>query len=157
MRVRLNLLCLVGAGIGIASLFVTWVGTDYRIMSNPGILIENYPVSYNVLDLVGFGSGEHSWHEFWLPCLIYLIGTLAALATPIAGVVQASGVSAFFLALRAEYGDFAPLTPGPCLAVVSVIVVLASLIRPVEWGYRAGRVDLARRLLAISLIRGKDV
>jgi hypothetical protein len=157
MRVRLNLLCLVGAGIGIASLFATWVGTYYRIMSIPGSLIVNYPISYNVLDVVGLGPGEHSWHEFWLPCLIYLIGTLAALATPLAGVVQAFGVSTFFLALRDQYGDFEPRTIGPCLAVVSVIVVLASLIRPVGWGYRAGQVDLVRRLLSIGLIREKEV
>lgn len=116
ITVFVNGLCLVGALIGLCSIYLPWVGAEYW--------------SVSLADILNLHSSEAA-----LAGALFLAGTFLALLFPIGGVVQLAGL---FMFCRAErwFGDVS-VDPafGFFVALASCALVLAGFVRPMGPGY----------------------
>lgn len=139
-RVRLNILCLVGAIVGVAAIFSTWISLGFLFWSREMNLIDVY-------------NHVESSSDFWLPAVLFLAGTLVAFVTSLGGIMQIIGVPLFMSAFVSHADGRLPSGIGPYLGLVAAIIVLASLAHPVGVGYGAKSKGILGRVLTISPIR----
>lgn len=148
VRVSINVLCLVGAAIGILALFVPW----YYVTGGANRSYEN-PLAPGELEV---GVLPHCWSVVF--SILVVGGGAASVVTPLGGFMQASGVLLFLYRFSPTGGFFFPearLIPyiGPALAILSISFVLASLVWPLGLGY-ADPFSLRSRL--VTVCRQKD-
>ena len=136
-RVRLNILCLVGAVIGVVAVFSTWITVGFMFWSREMNLIDVY-------------NQVESSSDLWLPAILCLIGAVVAFISPLGGVMQIVGVPLFISAFTSNTDGKLPSGIGPYLALVGAVIVLASLVYPIGVGYRQKPAGVLGRLLSIS-------
>ncbi|MCJ7488797.1 MAG: hypothetical protein MUO87_01430, partial [Thermoplasmata archaeon] len=122
---------------------LTWASGSYGVSHLH--LIEVDWAIWSPIDY--FSTGEiYSW--------FFVVGTVLAFFTPLAGLLQLSGITIFAL-------DLYDLVNGPAgtgtwgasgfvVAVVATSMVLASLAFPCGVGYKGRPVDLLGRILTVS-------
>ena len=135
--VRLNILCFVGAVIGVIAVFSTWITVGFMFWSREMNLIDVY-------NQVGSSS------DFYLPAVLLLIGVVVVFITPVGGILQIIGVPLFLSAFASNSDGKLPSGVGPYLALVGAVIVLTSLAYPVGLGYRQKRSSIVGRLLIVS-------
>jgi len=132
--VSVNIICIVGAIIGIVSLFMPWV------WMGEGGLRTDYDSVYD--SLLAPQEGDDGWwgNSFTASQIIFISGTVLAFAIPAACGVQMMGIMAFYLEhlkrdpwFAYDYG----LSLGFFTAVISTVAVAASLIGPMGIGFDA--------------------
>jgi hypothetical protein len=133
---RPNLQSGIGAFIGLMSLSLVWVSRAGPGMGWPlpaGFRFHIH-MQFTIFDLM-----RHAGHHATLFGVLFVIGTIVALASPIGGVIQ--GIGLVGIAFRMESLSFALfstpghyttgfhlfLGPGYLLAIVSTILVLTSV------------------------------
>lgn len=135
--VRLNILGIVGALIGVVAVFSTWITVGFMFWTK----------EMNLIDV--FNEVESS-SDFWFPAVLCLIGTAVAFMSPLGGILQIVGVPLFISAFTSQTDGEIPSGIGPYIALVGAVVVLASLLYPVGIGYSKKPVGIIGRLLTIS-------
>jgi len=139
---KVNLLCLAGAAMGLLSLFFPWwQGSDLGL----GLMIDrDYMLVQDVLfDSTAFGS------LFMVACTMYVVGTFLAFWSPLGGLVQVPGVLGFLAMFGSEVGvrrGEDTIALGAYLGLVSMIVVVISLLVPLGVGYSLERRGRKRSL-----------
>jgi hypothetical protein len=154
---NVNLLCIVGACIGVAALFLGWI---YQPPSMPTHLgIRNYPtVLYMIVNQ----------YMYYGAAALFLLGTVIAFVSPIGGIPQLASLMAFAYGMVASGYDprLDGIDPqqkiwfGMGLGVVSCILILTSLFTP--WGPgnmhppRSKNIRFRERLLTVTLSIGSQ-
>jgi len=150
---KVNLLCIAGAALGLASLFLPWwQGYDFGL----GMMEErDYTLVQDVLlDSTGYGS------MFVVACTLFALGTFLAFLSPLGGLVQFPGVIGFLAMFGSEIGvhrgeDTVAL--GAYLGLASASIVTVSLMTPLGIGYslkrRARRASLSSASKFITVSR----
>ena len=135
--VRLNILCLVGAVVGVIAVFSTWMTLGFGFSTREMNLIDIY-------------TEVRSSSDFWLPAVLCLIGAAVSFISPLGGVLQIVGAPLYVAVFMSTSDPRLPSGIGPYLALAGAIIVLASLVYPVGPGYRIKPVGVTGRLLTIS-------
>lgn len=130
-HISVNMLCLIGATIGLASIFLPWHGRSEGLWQSDFSLIDIETHAWDHLTSLQFLSGG-----------LFVAGTLLAFAFPMAGVIQATGLALFYAfasdlaattrAWMMEY-EFGP-SIGYCLGVLSSALVLSGFLTPIGPG-----------------------
>lgn len=142
-QTRVNLLCLAGAVIGVIAIFSRWVG--------------NWLIDLNLLDVMNLSDSAEGASNYFLPGLVFIIGTLVAFLSPLGGVLQIIG-SPWFIVVWANRHEGEILSSvGPYLGIASAIVVLISMVRPLGPGLLTGPFRTKSRLIAFSIERDKEM
>lgn len=132
---KVNLLCVAGAALGLASLFLPWwQGSELGL----GMMIDK---EYMLVEDVLFDSTEYG-SLFVIACTMYVIGTFLAFWSPLGGLVQLPGAIGFFAMFGTEIGVHRgedTIALGAYLGLASAAVVLMSLVAPVGIGYSLRR------------------
>lgn len=143
---RVNVLCLMGAALGFFCMIgLHWASGSYGIVDSLGRGIEvdwaiRPPMDY-------FSTGEmHSW--------FFVVGTVLAFFTPIAGLLQLCGITIFAIDLydivNGSAGTGTWGAAGFVLAIVAASIVLVSLAFPYGVGYKGRPIDLPGRVFTVS-------
>jgi hypothetical protein len=126
-----NLLCILGAVVGLAALFLPWMWTAEGLSS----------VDWSAADVLKDG-GSWSLGSIHTALIIFTTGTIMALAVPSGGIVQAIGLAMFYSeeVLREERFTSggvmqAGLSIGVFVAILSTAVVIAGLVSPTGPGH----------------------
>ena len=138
--IRINALGLVGAVIGVVAIFSTWF--TYIVVHD-----------LNLVDVVDH-LDKQSKH--YLPALLFILGTVIAFISPTGGLVQIAGVGYWFARFWSDNSEL-PSEIGSYLGLVSAVIVLASLARPVGIGYQSKPIGIIGRLVTISTVRKAGV
>lgn len=140
---RINALALVGVAIGFIAILLPWYWIeglgDISFMS-----ILRIPLSGGaVQDTVLIAS-----------CYIFLIGTMISIISPIGGVAEFAGILAFLVDFMTYPWRFTQvymphpfLEIGPYLGLISAIIVLISILKPIGIGYGKGTFGIKGRLI----------
>lgn len=157
MLVRANILCLVGAALGLVALITPWAELT-MVPETTSTQVFGLIDSIYVDDFVtGIGTGILSY-SLWLGvgAFAFLAGTALAFSTPIGGVGQAIGltttlVGGYFVGDPTFFGERSvglytwcvSAQFGIYMAAVSTLLVMISLVHPVFLGTRreAGLTD----------------
>jgi len=147
---KINVLCVTGAALGIVSLFFPWiVGGD---LPND-VLYSDLLVNDILLGPPGFST------VFIIFCSLFLVGTGLSFLTPTGGFVQMVGIIGFLASYPSAYRDMAgtqELSLGAYLGMLSAAVVIIGLCLPVGPGHRSSAsvfrkmVSSANRFLTFS-------
>ena len=143
---RVNVLCLMGAVLGFFCMIgLHWASGSFGIVDPLGRGIEADWVIWPPIDY--FSTGE-------MYSLFFVVGTVLAFFTPLAGLLQLCGITIFAIDLydivngHAGAGTWG--AAGFVLAIVAVSIVLVSLAFPYGVGYIGRPIDLPGRILTIS-------
>jgi len=135
VRWRINILCLVGAAIGLFALFFTWVSTQFYF---DGWVFGEYIDRPDYFSFVGYG-----FPIILFPAL-FLIGTITAFISPNGSILQAIGLI-FIGVLESSSvisGDTAKIIGlGAILGLISFSMIFLSQFYPMGPGY-VGRARL---------------
>jgi hypothetical protein len=141
-QIRVNILCLVGAIVGVLSLFLSWVATQDTSSGQ---------ISY--LGAFDFDTFPSTFH---LSVDLFLIGTVIAFFLSLGGILQLMG-SAGFLLTSMTYATYGQLEVhfwyGAIIALASSLLVIIGLIVPYGYGFGTGSSSAAERLLTVSFFR----
>jgi len=132
-----NFLCLIGAMIGLGSIFIPWTWVEAGLWHS----------DVTLLDTLHFIQIEY----FTVAGLVFAVGTVIAFAFPIACGIQIAGVIGFyhFWAQHGFTGGVAGgLSIGYLLAILSCAIVAVSVVWPAGPGYSSSR---ARRSVCIQI------
>lgn len=153
-RVRVNMLCLIGATIGLASIALPWAGTR----AGP-LLYEERAFVVWIWDLVQELRGEPG---LYVAFILFLGGTILAFLTSIGGIFQAIGLSSFYLneidrqASMAQHSSFeGQFAVGFYLAILSSMLVLVSIVKPLGIGLDEPLKSWRSRLKVVTGIESK--
>lgn len=143
-RIRaVNVLCLCGAVIGIASVFCTWsfLVSSGEIIASESLVERLDPFSSNL---------------WFAGSAIFLVGTVVALFTTLSGFVQFAGIVVYVAAIRDRTAELEGVPAsdfsfgiglGLMMGVVSASAVLFSVFLPAGPGLRTAPATLLDRLL----------
>ena len=134
---KINFLGLVGAVIGAIAIFSTWITITFLIWGK----------SMNLMDVVNEAGTPSDW---WLPSILFIVGTLIAFVSPVGGVLQLVGAPWFIIVFTQHADGRIPSGIGPYLGIASAIIVLASMARPLGLGLMKGPIGIKNRLLVFS-------
>jgi len=150
MKLRVNILCLVGAFVGLIAIMLPWNSVWF--------------FSVNLIDLINIGSGYFGQTSpeagiLVIGSIIFIIGTLVAFLTPTGGIVQIAGLGILFYLFSGADSHF-PNGIGFYLACVSPIMILlglvgskmmtVSLTEPMSIGYDNRPPNMRDRLLTFN-------
>ena len=148
MTVRINILALAGAVLGIVSMYLTWYSTTEIIgffELGPGDMI--WSRDWTLIE--GYERMGSSF-PLWLPTTLFIIGVIAAFITPLGGVIQLSGISLFVHRIASVNEGDLPAEGGPYVGIISGAVALVSVAYPIGLGYSRRPVGLVGKLLVFS-------
>jgi len=152
---NVNLLCVVGACIGVAALFLEWIYEPPNMPTHLGML--NYPtILYMVV----------TRYLYYGAAVMFLLGTVIAFVSPIGGIPQLASLMVFAYGMVESGNDprldgFDPqqkIWIGMGLGIVSCALILTSLFTP--WGTgnlrhpRSKNIRSVERLLTVTLSIG---
>ncbi|MBN1677885.1 MAG: hypothetical protein JW880_05035 [Candidatus Thermoplasmatota archaeon] len=127
----------MGAVIGLAAIFSTWVKIGYLF----------WGTELNLIDVLNHAEDSLLVAGCWL----FLAGTLIAFLSPEGGTLQLAGVVLFTSWFVGET-DKMPSGAGPYMGLASAVLVMASFAVPLGIGYGGRKVRLRERFLAIGSI-----
>ncbi|HIJ18025.1 MAG TPA: hypothetical protein HA364_09660 [Thermoplasmata archaeon] len=123
--------CVVGAALGLVSIFLPWLGLDFYQYHPPfSSLYQSTLIgpSLNLLEVVTYMFGAVT-----VFCAIYAVGAIMSMLTPLGGVLQAIGLSGFIYGFALSGGEYrvalfervSDITYGSMPAFVSVEATLS--------------------------------
>jgi len=138
MKWRINILCLIGAIIGILSIFLSW--QDHYYLNAQNGWEWEFTHSENLFE-------SHTSIIIGL----FLIGTIGALITPLGFIFQFLALSALWFSSIATIPE-ARISEGIgyWIAHLSFLLIFISLIRPIGPGLMSSQIPFNQRLLTIS-------
>jgi len=155
---RINVLCIVGAMIGITCILTTWAlvtetppGWPDKTIRTKAVNIQ--PSGWSMLDALiatlNPSSNAYGNAELIAYILMFMGGAVASFLTPLGGVPQLAGAIGFYTTSQADLfvHDFGA---GFVIAIVSAAIVLTSIVWPMGVGYDKGPIDLRARLLTFT-------
>jgi len=148
-QVKVNILCLAGAVLGILSLFMPWA-----LVHDP---FQDDTTNIGAFDFdESFGGGSSFPANFQFTVILFIIGTLVAFLLPLGGVLQLIG-SVGFILTTVTYpkigNDEVIFWVGAAIATISSALVLVGLAYPEGIGFAKGKRTAMERLLTVSLFR----
>lgn len=168
--IRFNGLCVVGAILGIACIWLQWgtAGWGYGIHT----ILEGSEVHISPY----WGYPQYLWS------VVYVLGSLVALITPIGGIFQLAGLSSYIMWTRSDLAVFPAHMPRLIspeeahlvagyrmelaffIAIIGAVLTLASILLPWGKGYSGiyapftlRTLSLRERLLAWHLVERKVI
>ena len=156
-KLQINILCLIGAIIGIVAILSPWFEVVGR---RPGVHpIGDLWILYdaNVLDLVTdpsvprFAIGYSLSDYFIIAAFSFIIGVIISFISSIGAIPQIIGLAVIVIDNKGN----PPTEIGVYLAIISVIVILVSLFRPIGTGYVKGQMRWRERLLTFGWMKKK--
>jgi len=147
MNYRINILCLIGAIIGIVAIFSGWIGISY--------------VKFNLIDVLNIVNDQYYWggdysseaaQIYMIGGLLCISGALIGFFSPIGGVPLLIGTPMFILIYSSRQEGNIPSGIGSYLAIASGIILLISLAIPIGIGYEK-TIGIKERLLTFSPIK----
>lgn len=147
-RLRVNVFCLIGAIIAVLSLFLPWA-----VVQTEGTGDER---TIGAFDFDESSQGSFSFpSNFRYSVTIFLIGTVLAFLTPLAGVLQLIGSLGFILTASTTTleGMNLEFWLGGAVGVMASAMVLGALVEPIGVGYEKGAGSGLGRLLTFSAYR----
>ncbi len=147
-KLRVNLLCLLGAVIAVVALFLPWAMTPDHLGEEIGIGAFDFdePLS----------GGSEFPDSFRYSVTLFIIGTVLSFLTPLGGIPQIVGSVGFVstvLTSRIPEHDLIPGI-GVVIALLAAGIVILSFLEPVGTGYsRNQEPTLAAKLLTWSAYR----
>lgn len=155
---RVNLLCLLGASMGILSIFLNW--RTFVVEEPPGTAVS---IHYETLSSI-FAHATPAPPDFLLPALLFIACTFLSLLTPLAGLIQLPAAMLVYSSMIIQVNLFGhpPYSyhyypeVGLLIALVSSVIVIASLFAPVGTGLRIGISDFRCRIRAFQTNAAKD-
>jgi hypothetical protein len=158
LKLRINILAIIGALFGLLSASLTWLTSDelQAIRSNSGS-VHTFPDSV-IPNLSLVGLCDTGWifsHDlgFALAALLFFAGTILAFYTSLGGIVQVAGYVAYFRTFdsaQAAVVSGLPSGAGPKIALISIILVITSLLFPVFVWSKAKLKGFWRRFLTVT-------
>jgi len=154
---RINVLCIVGAMVGVSCLLTTWALVTETPPGWPtnthskGAGVE--PLSWSLVDALASTldpfSNAYGDAEIVAFSALFIIGTALAFITPLGGAPQLAGVLGFYSSSAGNLfvSEFAA---GFAIAALAAVIVLASIAIPLGVGYDARPLSLRARLLTVS-------
>ena len=124
------MLCLAGAALGALSLVIVWL-SQVVDSSRFSMIYALRSFQYDPLQMVGSGLVDD---VLITGVGLFIIGTLAAFVTPLAGWVQLAGVGLFFAQIVPQIGPRTSIGMGAVFGVVSTVLVMYSQFYPVGVG-----------------------
>lgn len=128
--------CTIGAFVGILAMCLPWIFAPdpHAWILTPGISNQRIHVAWdpytNLLDMI-LSNGDYAFYS-----LLFFLGTVVALVTPLGGLAQGAGLLGFVLSYRALSMDswmtlghpnvHSYLSIGYGLAIISTILVVTS-------------------------------
>jgi hypothetical protein len=157
MNLRMNLLCILGAAIGLASLFTAWA--TWREIDMGAMLVDK---PFTGLDLLN-GKVPYlplPWTDTSiLSPMLVLAGSLIAFVSPLGGFPQIAGALYFFswsplYDPRGHYfAWYFDLGIGPFIALGAGVITLLSIVLPAGPHCRDRPIGIVARLLSISRMK----
>ena len=158
MRLRINILAVIGALFGLLSASLTWLTSDelQEIRSSSGT-VAPFPDSV-IPDLSLVGLSDTGWifsHElgFALAAFLFFTGTILAFYTSLGGIVQVAGYMTYFSTFdsaQAAVISGLPSGAGPKLALISILLVMTSMLFPVFIWSKVKLKGILRRFLTVT-------
>jgi hypothetical protein len=150
IQLKVNVLCVFGAALGVVSLFFPWVvgGNPPSSVSYSDLLVNDILLGPPVFPAL-----------FIVFCSMFLVGTGLSFMTPTGGFVQMIGVIGFLNMYPSAYRHVAgspDISLGTYLGIVSVAVVIIGLCLPIGPGHKSSAsvfrkmVSTANRFLTFS-------
>jgi len=148
-QIRVNLICLAGAILGVLSLFMPWALVDAPFQDDP--------TNIGAFDFDENLQGGYSFPvNFQLTMILFMIGTLVAFLLPLGGVLQLIGSLGFILT-SVTYSKIGSneiiFWIGAAIATISSAMVIVGLAFPGGIGFAEGKRTAMDRLLTVSLFR----
>ena len=156
MKLRVNLLCILGGPLGVVSLFMIWA---VRHTLDLWALVGS--TSYSGFDfLAGHAPYEP---QFWtdtymLSPILFAVGSTVAFVTPLGGGLQVAG-ALYFLSWAPLYnpraafsGEYYVLGVGWYIGLVAGALTLLSLVHPIGLNCRERPRSALSRMVSISRI-----
>jgi hypothetical protein len=131
LAVKVNVLGLVGAVIGLVAIFATWIGRLFGL------------IKLNLIDVLNDAPSDSL---AYYSAILFVTGTLVAFLSSFGGVIQLSGVVLWWEYVIDRQGEI-PSRMASYLALASGVIVLASMARPLGPGLMKGPFALKNRLL----------
>lgn len=141
-RWRVNLLCLVGALVGVMSIFLIWVKIRVFFVSGELNLID-------LLNLAADNTGMEAG-QVGIGCILVIVGSLLMFLSPAGGVLELLGVLLFLEWFLSGSGGEFPSSAGAYAALASGIIAIAAMTIPIGLGYGLAPIGLKGRLLTFS-------
>lgn len=154
---RINVLCVVGAMVGLSCLLTTWALVTETPPGWPTSAhsksIEIVPDAWSPIDTLAAAgdplSTAYGSSELVAFSILFVLGTALAFLTPLGGAPQLVGVLGFYT-VSSEHLFVSEFTAGLVVATAAALIVLASLWFPLGVGYERGPVSLKSRLLTVT-------
>jgi hypothetical protein len=149
--VSVNMLCIIGATIGVFSLFLPWIWWAEGAWQDDGSV---YDVLFAPHD------GRTGWWESMITVshIVFICGTILAFIFPAACGIQATGIGLFYVEyLRTDTWIYdRGLSIGSFVAVASTVLVIAGLTAPWGTGFDAPHKRWSRRIWTVYRMRRGD-
>jgi len=154
VKLRANLLCILGAVIGVASLYSVWAVLYYPgHIPGAGYYSQASYTGFDLLSNFVPHISPRLTDVFFLSCVLLAAGTATAFLTPIGGVLQVAG-SLYFLLQTSPYWLervwFFNLRAGPVIGLIAGALTVFSIFYPIGPHCRDRPINLVARLLSIS-------
>jgi len=133
MAMKVNVLGLAGAVVGVLAVFSTWLSAC---------------TTMNLLDILE--SIAHDQLAYWSAVTI-ILGTLVSFVTPTGALAQIAGIYMWW-----SWGEDAPSYVGFYVAMASSIILLVSMVRPLGPGLIRGPFTIRNRLLTFDYSRNEE-
>jgi hypothetical protein len=175
MRLRINVLCLIGLVILALSCVLPWLSYTYdSIPSMDAALIAEYESGDNPIDFIignpskAFDSDPTTNNDVFIPVLgawVFLVGIFVALITPLAGIVQIIGEGILVNSIMGPHGHWygtylytfgMSLSIGFFLAVIGSVIILISILFQLWVNQDIKKVLPKRRLLTWEIDRNQS-
>ena len=128
MDMKVNVLGLSGAVVGVVAIFSTWLA---------GLFVD-----WNLLEVLN--HVPHDELEYW-SAVVVVVATIISFLTPTGSLLLIAGVAMWW-----STADELPVNPGSYVAMASAIILNASMARPFGPGLMKGPFSLTNRLLTLS-------
>ena len=137
MKVRVNILCLLGVAVGFLAMISVWrfviqVGPMVPYTFLPNARIETGVSLF--FDSLG-QLQDLQMSAFYIAAMLAAVGVIAGIATPLGGVLEVAGACLFLSVTPVEehvgmHGDSYYLRVGPFIALISGSLMVLSVVLP---------------------------
>lgn len=153
MKWKINILCVIGILIGLVSLILPWCLIRSDTSSIGGIYSER---SYSGIEILISGENTLVGNIFSSFILIFLIGLVLALVTPLGGIVQIFGSFQFLFSVSNLFinSGIIMIMIGWSIGFLSSIIILTGLLNSIRRGLYVDRINLKDSLITFRRING---
>jgi len=143
MQLKINVLCIIGSIVGICSFFIPWIyAWGWISPSGDNLFVISSDTHYSI--------------DWRLSALIFIIGSIIALLSPIGGFIQFTGVGMMIGLLATVTYPHGTMDSGIIIGLISALFVTISFFKPIGIGFNNTSLRLRDRLVAFVKIEGQE-